>query len=424
MLRRLRFSVGGTFGFQLAALAVSTAGAVVTARALGPEGQGLVSVAMLAPSILVLVLNGGLSVANVYYAAQEPRSVPQLITNTAVYIALASIAAALVTAGLAATGVLEDVLPGVSTRLIVLAVALLPFLLAQDLFGGILRGRQWIVYVSAADLVQATAGLIALVALLDITSNGPAGAVGAYLVAAVAAASMIQLGLRRACAAPHRGVDRPMFGRMLRFGGHNYLANVVQFFIFRLDVMILNIVTGALAVGLYSVAFKIGEALWLFPHAVGLVMLSRAAALSDDDLNRSTPRVFGATLAVSTLAALGVATLGPVVIRVLFSSAFSDAYTPLLWLLPGITLMGCGSVLGNEIAGRGRPAYNAAAAAVALAVAIVADVTLIPAFEANGAAAASSIAYAVNCALNIVFYLRVSATPARAFARMMTWRDG
>jgi O-antigen/teichoic acid export membrane protein len=100
--------------------------------------------------------------------------------------------------------------------------------------------------------------------------------------------------------------------------------------------------------------------------------------------------------------------VGRPVIDFVFSSAFSDAYIPLLVLLPGVVLLGGSKVLTNEIAGRGYPHYNSLNAALALVVTVVLDLVLIPRYGVLGAALASSAAYTLILFTAIGFYLTVS----------------
>jgi O-antigen/teichoic acid export membrane protein len=183
---------------------------------------------------------------------------------------------------------------------------------------------------------------------------------------------------------------------------------MLQFFNYRLDIFILNFFLGPANVGIYIVSVKLAELLWYLPNAVSFVIFPKAAASSPEEMNVFTPRVFGITLALTALGALGLVLVGRPVIRFLFSSAFVGAYVPMLILLPGVVLLGGSKVLTNEIAGRGYPHYNSVNAGLSLVLTVVLDLVLIPRYSVLGAALASSIAYSAIFIAAVAFYLAVS----------------
>jgi O-antigen/teichoic acid export membrane protein len=124
-------------------------------------------------------------------------------------------------------------------------------------------------------------------------------------------------------------------------------------------------------------------------------------------MNRFTPRVFWNILAITIIGAIVLALFGNLVIRIVFSSAFLDAYIPLLVLLPGVVLLGAGKVLTHDMAGRGYPQYNSITAGVSLVVTVILDFALIPKMGVAGAAIASTISYALSFFVTLGFYFSV-----------------
>jgi O-antigen/teichoic acid export membrane protein len=113
------------------------------------------------------------------------------------------------------------------------------------------------------------------------------------------------------------------------------------------------------------------------------------------------------TMLVSVTAAAAMAIFGRPLIRALFSHRFDASYLPMVALLPGVVLLGATKILGNDIAGRGFPHYNALVAAVALAATIAADVILIPRFGAVGASCASTLVYGLTLIMSAMLYSRL-----------------
>jgi O-antigen/teichoic acid export membrane protein len=198
----------------------------------------------------------------------------------------------------------------------------------------------------------------------------------------------------------------------LDFGLRSYVANVLQFFNYRLDAFLVNGFLGPAAVGVYNVAVRLAELLWQLPNAVGFVLLPRAAASKPEALSRFTRRVFWLTSGVTAAGAAGLALLGQPLIVLLFSATFAEAYPALLLLLPGVVLLGGAKVLINDVVGRGFPHYNSITSGLGLVVTIALDLLLIPQLGINGAALASSASYAATFFLTLVIYQLVQRRSA------------
>lgn len=195
--------------------------------------------------------------------------------------------------------------------------------------------------------------------------------------------------------------------RLLSFGVKGAVGNLLQFFNYRLDVFLVNGYLGAGPVGIYTVSTRLAELLWNLPSAVSFVIFPKAAASQGKAMNRFTPRVVAATLALTGLGGLVLALVGPWIIRLVYSRHFMGAYQPMLVLLPGVVLVGGARVLVSEIAGRGHPIYNSFNAGLALVLTLVGDILLIPRMGILGAALASTVSYAAVFFVALLFYAKV-----------------
>src|SRR3989304_9706357 len=89
------------------------------------------------------------------------------------------------------------------------------------------------------------------------------------------------------------------------------------------------------AVVFYSVALTLAELIWLLPDSIGIVLFPAICAATPAQANRLTPKVSRHTLAISAIAALGLALIcGPLIVLV-YGPAFAPAALPTLLLLPG-----------------------------------------------------------------------------------------
>jgi O-antigen/teichoic acid export membrane protein len=237
---------------------------------------------------------------------------------------------------------------------------------------------------------------------------GVAGAIMASLAGSIFILAGTAKNLRSEGVAFWPRWDRQVIHPTLTYGMKAYVGNLMQFFNYRLDVLIVNAFIGPVGVGIYGVAVTLAELLWRLPNSVAFVIFPKAASTSQESMNRFTPKVFWIVLAISSMGALGLALLGKLVIHVIFSDAFEAAYLPMLVLLPGVVLLGACKVLANDIAGRGFPQYNSIVSGSVLVITVGLDLALIPKIGILGAAITSTVAYASSLVLSVIFYLRVS----------------
>src|SRR6267142_7178710 len=145
---RFRRNVASILGVQLVTLVLSTASAAIVARWLGPEGKGALAVALLVPSMLALILNGGIGVANVYYTASRGFTVRALTANSVLFTVLGTITGVAIVGFMFFTNLLEQVVPDVQLKLLTLAMLSLPLGLINGYTQAILQGMQQITLVN------------------------------------------------------------------------------------------------------------------------------------------------------------------------------------------------------------------------------------------------------------------------------------
>lgn len=411
-----RFLVPGSFSrnvlttliTQAVMLVLSVGSSAITARLLGAEGKGLVAMTTLVQGLMVLIFNLGIGVSNVQFAGSRRQGVPSLTANSMGFaLAMAAIGIPLF-AGAGALGWLGRLIPRLPLPYLLFGIAGFPVVLLGVYFACILQGIQRIPQTNVANLVQGVSSLLLMVVLVLGLRWGVWGALLAILVASAVGTILKGLYLRREGARLRPSWDGPAIRRMLSFGLRGHVGNLLQFFNYRLDVFVLNFYLGPAAVGIYSVGVSLAELLWQLPQAASYVIFPKAASISAAKMNRFTPRVLLVTMGGTLAGAVGLAILGPWLIRLVFSSRFSASYAPMVALLPGVVLLGGGKVLTNDIAGRGHPEYNSLTSGVVALMTIGLTLWLIPRYGLMGAAIASSIAYGTAFLASLVIYRRVS----------------
>ena len=400
-------NVTSTFAVQIITLFIATANAAVIARLLGPSGKGILALTILVPNVLALFLSGGIGVANVYFAGRGRFDVPTLTGNAMAFTLMATLLGIVVTAVMVMSGLLPKMLPGIPLGLLAVSMLGLPFNLLNSYFTTILQGLQQISRINVVSLLQRTSTFGLTVLFVVVFHWNLVGAVLAVLLSLAASVVIMGALLKRRGASFWPRWSRPVMRTTLNFGLRGYVANVLQFFNYRLDLFLVNYFLGTSGAGIYTVSVAMAEMLWYLPNAVGFVIFPKAANTSAEVMNRFTPRVFRATLALTALGAVVLAIIGKPFITIVYSPTFASAYLPMLALLPGVVLLGGGKVLTNEVAGRGFPQYNSIASGVSLVLTVILDLLLIPRLGVLGASIASTISYTAIFFLALGFYRTV-----------------
>jgi len=206
----------------------------------------------------------------------------------------------------------------------------------------------------------------------------------------------------------------------IKYGAQGQAANMAALFNYRLDLFLVAAIVSTASVGHYAVAVGLAESVWWISSAISMVLLPRLTAMEKADADEVTPIISRNTLLISLLAAGGLIAVSPVAIQVLFGGEFyPEAFLPLVLLMPGIVAASATRVLGSYLFSRGKIIFTTFATFIALGVTIAADLVLIPLWEVEGAAVASSIAYVAALGATVYWYRLESG---RGVTEALLWR--
>jgi O-antigen/teichoic acid export membrane protein len=392
-----------TYGTNVAVAVLSLANVLITARGLGPTGRGEVAFLTTVGFLTAQCATLGIQQANANLASRRPALTATLIANSVVF----SVALGAVTAGIVA--LLAVALPSfaevTSATLLALVLASVPMLVLQAalqqlaLAHHLFRESNW-----AWVLVPATTcGVNGVLALAGILTVGVAA--GAW-VAGQALATII---LWRALATRAPGSRRPeaALGReMLSFGMKAQAGRVLLLGNYRLDQWILGPVSGAHALGIYSVAVAWAEALFFLPTALTMVLQPSLARATPEAAGRQAARAFRLTMLTTAALAVLLVAAAPMLCAGVFGESFRPAAGQLRILAVGGFGIVALKLFGTALTAQQRPLRETAAIAVAFVVVIGLDVLLIPTHAGTGAAIASAIGYSAGGVAVVAIFRR------------------
>jgi O-antigen/teichoic acid export membrane protein len=399
-----------TFASRVAVFILSLVAGVILARALGPTGRGIYALALLVPSVLVLLANLGVGNALIYYLARRTYDVEKMIGQLISLAVLLGVAATIVL--VAFTALFGRVaLPGVPLNLVLIAGAAIPLGLFFYFCLSFTQGMQAFVAFNSLYLVNAGASVVFLLGLLVVPGSVTV-AVVAWSLSWVPTALVGIFWLSRSGRLNIR-FDRGLSRSLLRFGIVGYLGFITNYLNFRLDTFLVNIFKNATQVGYYAVAVSLAETIWYVSTSAATVLAPRVAAGEVKESDDTTARVSRTVFVVSLAAAVLLGLTAPLIIRILFGAGFAPSVAAVWLLLPGVVTLSVARVLSSYLLGRNRQQVDLVASLAGLIVTLALDLLLIPRYGFPGAAAASSVAYTATLAVNLTWVIRNSTLSAR-----------
>jgi O-antigen/teichoic acid export membrane protein len=179
----------------------------------------------------------------------------------------------------------------------------------------------------------------------------------------------------------------------------------------RLDQWLLGVLGSPAAVGIYSIAASLSEAIYLVARSLGIVVFVDSARAERGQQFRR--RLAGA-LVITSVAAAALAAVCEPLIRVVIGDDYLGAAAPTRILLLGAPGLITVNLITNRLAGMGRPGRASGYTLAALIVTVALDIWLIPRSGAEGAAWASAIGYNVGGLVALSALRTSKSVPRRA----------
>jgi O-antigen/teichoic acid export membrane protein len=381
--------------------------AIITARLLGPEGQGRYYYIVTLSTIGAQCASLGIHSSNTYLVAKQHSRFPSILANS-VWIAIAGGSAG-ACAAVAFDLVIESALHLEVSLLFVLLLCPLTllFLFLSNLAVAINRPTLFngLIILSGALSLAA----VATAAYISPTVNAVLGALAASSLM-TCIVSWILVG--HGCAVPWR-FDRALFKLGMAFAWRAQAVTLVAFLMARTSVVLLRLYGALGDLGHWSIAAQISDALLLLPATICLLLFPsfvRAdAARRWNDLKSITLQL-GAVMAIFCLA-VGLAFP---LIEVVFGPAYASTGGIMLALLPGVFFLSITSTISQFLSAFGVPLSQLVAWIVGWALQVGLSMLLFEKYGVLGLAWVQS-----GCAAFVCLWLFVKAleyAPKRALA--------
>jgi O-antigen/teichoic acid export membrane protein len=209
------------------------------------------------------------------------------------------------------------------------------------------------------------------------------------------------------------------------YGLVSQAGNIFQLLNYRFCYYVLNEAGGPFgteSVGVFSTAASISEAVWVIMNGIAMVQYATLSNRNDPGLAiQLTLKLSKISFALS-VAALLVLNLLPVeVFTALFGRDFTEVKQYCLLLSPGIAAAGLTGVYSHYFAARGDMRTSAASALVGLIITLGCSLYLIPIYGATGAALTNTASY-IASSLFLLLMFKIQSKSS-SYDLLFNWKN-
>lgn len=379
---------------------------VLVSRVLGPELYGLYTAVLVIPLLVVSFFQMGIRPSTVFMIGSGKHDANKVVS--------AVVSTLLITgsAGMFFSGIAYLVLfkTGYTPLLVSLALVTIPMRLTAIYAGGVFLAKEQMKRANIMNWLTALLTLIFALIFVWLLKLKVAGALLGLLTSNLIV-SIYALNLLRRNYTIKLTLYNPIIRQMLQLGVVYALSFLVIQLNYRVDILLLQWLADTREVGLYSLGVAVSELLWQIPLAVSLVVMTRSANSTDQELmNESTARLLRLSVLAGLVLSIFIFLLSPFIIPLVFGAGYIGSVKIIQTVLPGIIIVIVFRILSGQLSGMGKPQVALRAFIPALILNVVLNYFLIPGMGGMGAAIATNISYLVGTVIYIIAYCNITGT--------------
>jgi len=207
------------------------------------------------------------------------------------------------------------------------------------------------------------------------------------------------------------GFDGGLIRDMLRTGLPFLAYGVISIIYYRIDTVLLSLMTSVAVVGWYGAAYRLFDTLTFLPSlvisAIMYPVFSKLTVSSEDNLKLAIEKSLNFLLFLSLPISVGLIVAAPSIIGFLYHSAdFTPAVPALEGLAPGLVFLYANSVFNAVLISTKNESKITLMVVVALVFNLGLNLVLIPIMQQVGAAILTSLTELLLCTLSLFFMPR------------------
>lgn len=383
---------------------------IIIARSLGPENQGIFSLILLLPTILVTFTNFGVGVSTVYLMQKSKYKLFDVIKTNYIISIFLSIFTIII--GFTVIYLSDELFfSTVDLSLLLIALIAVPPLLNNQFIQTVFQGLEDFKTFNIVLVVGQSINLVIILLLSIINSLTILTSLIAYICSNIGITFILFYMIKKKLKFNYKEgtFDKKYLQESIEYGVKSHLSNILAFLNYRVDMLIIAFLLNPIQVGYYTIAVNITERIWFLSQAVSTVLFPRISKMSDEEAKvQLTTFTIKIMLLTSIIMGVILLFLSDIFVNILFGSEYQMSAIILVYLIPGIVFGSISRLIANDFAGRGKPEYNLYTSIFTLISNIVLNFILIPIFGVIGAALATSITYLINLILKCILYRRLT----------------
>lgn len=393
------FSVGFS---KILVIAFSLGTGIITARWLGPEGNGIIATLAVYPSLFLTFGSLGISQSATHFIGTGKYS-EQLIKTSITQIWFLTTIFSVVTSFLLIRFFSNS---GNNLLWVVLSILPIPFTLFNKYNSGIFLGKNQIGVYNRINWLPKAVSFLSIALLIVVLNLNISGALMAS-IAGPLFMFILLLFKNQFIMAFSFQFNLEVIRSMLSLGIIYAVALLIINLNYKLDVILLDKFSTAYYTGIYSKGVAIADFLWEIPMLLSTIIFARSAnAKNGIQFSYKVAQLLRVSILAIGMGTIVLFILAKYIILLMYGKEFVQSTQVIQLLLPGVLLLTIFKVLNMDLAGKGKPWISMKAMLPAVILNVVLNLILIPKYAANGAALASTISYIFAAILFLHFYSR------------------
>jgi len=382
---------------------------VITARYIGPEGNGIIAGLAVYPSLFMTIGSLGIRQSTAYYLGKgiyPEDKIKTAITQIWIGTTVLSLAICFFLMRYFSKS-------GENLTWVILSLLPVPFSLFVTYNSGIFLGKNNIAAFNKVNWIPPliTLGLtLLLVVLLYLGVSGALLAVvGGPLFMAV-----LMLFRNDFLSAFSLDIDFKVIKSMLSLGIVYAFSLLIINLNYKADYILLDKLSTAYELGIYSKGSNITQYLWQIPMLLSTVIFARSAASKNEKaFSIKVTQLLRVSFVVIGVASIGLFLLSDFIIVFMYGEAFLESVQVLNFLLPGVLILTVFKVMNMDLSGKGKPWIAVKAMGPSLVINVLLNFLFIPEYGAAGSAFASTVSYIIAGVSFLWYYSKETGIPIK-----------
>jgi O-antigen/teichoic acid export membrane protein len=373
---------------------------IITARYIGPEGNGLIAGIMVYPSLFMSLGSLGIQQSTAYFLGKNIFSENQIKTAVSQIWIITTLFSILVSFLL----IYYFSNSGKNIVLVILALIPIPFSLFITYNSGIFLGKNNIGTYNKINWIPPAVSFLGTIVFVVLISLDVVGALLSTIIGPMLIAFVLVV-RNNFSQAFSLNYDWKVIKPMLSLGIVYSISLLIINLNYKIDIVLLDKLSNTHELGVYVKGSAVTQYLWQIPMLFSTLVFARSAVSKNEiQFSYKVAQLLRLSFVFIGFASLILYLFSEMIIVGMYGEPFRGSIEVLNYLLPGVLILTIYKVMNMDLAGKGKPWISMKAMLPSLVLNIVLNVLLIPDYGAIGASIASTISYCVAGILFLVFY--------------------